>query len=302
MDRIRQMEAFIQIIESGNFTRASEVMGVPRSTISTEIQKLEDRLGTQLLHRTTRTVTPTQDGLQFLDRAREIVDAMDDAETAFRRSPRQITGRLRVDMPSRFGSKLVIPALASFLEAHPNVSLDISTTDRPVDLVTEGIDVIIRVGETGDSSVIGRKLGELRLINCASPDYLPRFGVPQSPSDLQQHMLVNFSPVLPASDAVFEWERGEAQMESRIAVDNADAYIAAAIAGHGIIQVPAYDVEPELAAGQLIEILPEYTPEALSLTALFARKRNLSFRIEVFILWLGALIAERSIGAARQVG
>lgn len=290
MDRIRQMQVFIQVMESGSFTRAAEALNLPRSTVSTEIQALEDRLQVQLLQRTTRRVVPTDDGLRFFSSARDIVDAVEVSEHMFRKGPMRIRGRLRIDMPSRIGRRIVIPALPSFIAAHPGIELSLSMTDRLVDMIAEGVDFVIRVGALENSDLICTRLGDVDLINCASPAYLAARGTPVVPGDLARHDLVNYAARLPAADA--RWEHVElgtalsVPMHSTITVDNAEAYIAAARAGLGIIQIPAFDVRDLLEAGALIEIMPDFRPAAMQLSLLYVRRRYLPPRIRLFQTWI----------------
>lgn len=159
MDRIQQMQTFVQVVDSGNFTRAAGALGLPRSTVSATVQALEDRLGVQLLQRTTRVVRPTQEGLRFAQSARALIDAMAEAEGQFRNRPEEISGRLRIDMPSRMARLMVIPRLADFRSRFPGIMLDLSATDRMVDLISEGIDAVVRMAELEDSELICRRIG-----------------------------------------------------------------------------------------------------------------------------------------------
>lgn len=299
MDRIRQVEVFIQVMESGNFTRAAQALNIPRSTVSTTIQALEDRLGAQLLQRTTRQVTPTQDGLQFLEAARSLVDTYEEAESMFRSEPQQAEGRLHVDIPSRIGRQIVIPALPEFLEQNPLVQLEFSMNDRIINMLTEGVDCVIRVGHLPDSELVCRKLGDLEVINCASPAYLTRYGTPKSLGDLAKHQLVNYSANLPALAA--EWEYlvdGREQvvkMPSMITVDNAEAYIACAIAGMGIIQIPEFDVEQAIEEGTLVRVLHDYQAPSMPISLLYPSRRNLPLRVRVFQKWVTDLLSVHGV-------
>lgn len=233
------MHIFVQVIESGNFTRAAEALGMPRSTVSATVQALEDRLGVQLLQRTTRVVRPTQEGLQFAETARDLVDALTQAEGQFRHRPGQISGRLRIDMPSRMARRMVIPHLHAFRALYPAVTLDISATDRMIDLVSEGVDAVVRMAELEDSELICRKLGDVPILTCAGADYVARHGIPARPADLSRHLLVNYALRMPASSS--EWDGTEngqtisVPMQSYLCVDNAESYVAGALHGHGLI-------------------------------------------------------------------
>ncbi len=294
MDRIQQMHVYVRVVESGNFTRAAEALGLPRSTVSATVQALEDRLGVQLLQRTTRVVRPTQEGLQFVETARELIDAMAVAEGQFRHRPEEISGRLRIDMPSRMARCLVIPHLETFRERFPAVTIDLSATDRMVDLVSEGIDAVVRMAELGDSELICRKIGVVPMLTCASAGYLARHGRPEHPRDLGAHLLVNYALRMPATSA--EWDGTEngrpiaVPMQSHLCVDNAESYVAGALAGHGLIQVPAHDVNGDLAAGRLVEVLADFRPAPVPISILYPRRRYLAPRLRVFMEWIADLL------------
>lgn len=294
MDRIHQMHVFVQVVESGNFTRAAEALGLPRSTVSSMVQALEDRLGVQLLQRTTRVVRPTQEGLQFADTARDLVDAVAQAEGQFRHRPEEVSGRLRVDMPSRIARRLVIPHLQDFRSRYPAVTLDISATDRMIDLVPEGIDAVVRLAVLEDSDLICRKIGDVPILTCAGSGYLARHGTPKTPADLADHHLVNYALRMPALSA--EWDGLEngreiaVAMQSHLCVDNAESYVAGALHGHGLIQVPAHDVADDIAAGRLIEVLTGFRPAPVPISILYARRRYLAPRLKVFMDWMEGLL------------
>ncbi|MBK4216369.1 LysR family transcriptional regulator [Paracoccus caeni] len=299
MDRFRQMQIFVQVVESGNLSRAAEALRLPRSTVSTELQALEDRLQCQLLHRTTRQMVPTRDGIEFLPVAREIIEAVLSAESMFLQPEDGIVGRLRIDMPSRIARKIVVPALPGFLAAHPGLSVELSAHDRFTDLVANAVDCALRVGSLDDSGLIGRKLGDLPFATCASPDYLARFGTPKVPDDLAGHRLVSYAPRFPAtsSDLTFlvRENLSEVTLPSSIMVDNAEAYIAAAVAGLGIVQLPAYDVQDLIAAGLLVALLPEHAPPPEPLTFLFVQRRNLPRGVRLFQEWLVERLVEAQV-------
>ncbi|WP_417280041.1 LysR family transcriptional regulator [Celeribacter sp.] len=193
MDRIKQMQVFVQVVESGNFACAVEVFGQPRSTVSVMVQALEDRLGVQLLQRTKRVVSLTQEGLQFVATSRDLISAMAEGEGQFRHEPEQIAGRLRIDMPSRIARRFVIPHLHEFCAHYPGLTLDISATDHMIDPVSEGVGAVVRLAELSDSDLICRKIEELPILTCASALYVARFGVPERYDDLEHHVSVNYA-------------------------------------------------------------------------------------------------------------
>lgn len=293
------MQVFIQVVDSGNFTRAAEVLGLPRSTVSSTVQTLEDRLGVQLLQRTTRVVRPTQEGLQFADSARDLVDAFAQAEGQFRLRPDDISGRLRIDMPSRIARRLVIPHLQDFRARYPAVTLEISATDRMIDLVSEGIDAVVRLAVLEDSELICRKIGDVPMLTCAGPGYLAEYGVPQTPADLTDHHLVNYALRMPALSS--EWDGIEdgreitVAMQSHLCVDNAESYVTGALHGHGLIQVPAYDVADDIAAGRLVEVLSEFRPSPVPISILYTRRRHLAPRLRVFMDWLEEMLRRERV-------
>ncbi len=293
------MQVFIQVMESGNFTRAADALALPRSTVSTQIQALEDRLKTQLLLRTTRKVVPTSDGRRFMEIARDIVGAVAASESMFDQAEPHLVGRLRVDVPGRIGTKLVIPALPGFLARHPDLTIELSASDRMVDLAGDGVDCALRLGVLDDSGLVRRSLGQVRFVTCASPHYLARHGTPATLDDLTSHRSVNYASRLPVSASTLEFLNGrhplELEMRSVVAVDTAAAYIAAALAGLGLIQVPAYDVRDRLEAGDLVEVLPKHEPPPVPLSLLFVERRNLSSRVRVFFRWLEAILESNGV-------
>ncbi|MDQ7728578.1 LysR family transcriptional regulator [Halomonas sp. SpR8] len=293
------MQIFIQVMESGNFTRAAEALAMPRSTVSTEIQALEDRLQTQLLFRTTRKVVPTQDGRRFLETAQDLVDAVTASEQMFLQGNLRLSGRLRVDIPSRIGRRLVLPALPDFMAQHPSLAIDLSASDRMVDLVADGVDCVLRLGILEDSDLVCRPLGEVDFVTCASPAYLAHYGLPEKLDDLNSHLLINYSPRLPASTATLEFQHGEhpieIEMRSAITVDGAETYIAAALSGLGLIQVPTYDVRHLLERGELKAILPNTPPPPIPLSFLFTKRRNLSLKVRVFLHWLEDVLENHGV-------
>ena len=296
MDRIELLQVFVRVAETGSFTRAADRLGLPRASVTTAVQQLETRLGTRLLHRTTRRVGLTPDGEATLERARALVADMDDMEQQFLPARGQVSGRLKVDVPSRIARLLIAPALPDFFERHPAIELELGSTDRAVDLVLEGIDCALRVGPLTSSSLVARPLGHFALINCASPAYLERHGTPRTPADLPEHLAVNYASPTSGRAAPWEWlsdgEIATLRMRSQVAANNAETYIACALAGLGLIQIPAYDVREHLAAGELVEVLPDARAEPLPVQLVYPHRRNLSRRMQAFAGWLETVLAD----------
>lgn len=295
MDRIDLLKVFLRVAETGSFTRAADRLALPRATISTAVQQLEARLGSRLLHRTTRRVGLTPDGEVLLEQARALVADMDDVEQQFLPAHSPVGGRLKVDVPSRIARRLIAPALPAFFERYPAIELELGSSDRAVDLVLEGIDCALRVGPLANSSLVARPLGHFTLINCASPAYLARHGTPLATADLPEHTAVNYASPTSGRAAPWEWRHdGETmtlRMRSQVGANNAETYIACALAGLGLIQIPAYDVREHLAAGELVEVLPEARAEPLPVQLVYPHRRNLSRRVQAFAGWLETLLA-----------
>lgn len=292
MDRLDAMQVFVRVAELSSFTRAAESLGLPKASISTHIQQLESLLGTRLLHRTTRRVQLTLDGQIFYERSKDLLADMDELEGLFQQGATNLTGRLRVDMPSAMAKNRILPRLPEFLVQHPQLQLEISSTDRRVDLIREGFDCVIRVGKLTDSSLIARSLGKLELLNYASPAYLERFGVPQSLEDLSRHHLVHYTPTLGAKSPGFEFVENHGYntiaMHGNITVNNSDAYLAACLAGFGIAQIPRISAQEYAGKGQLIEILTGYRADPMPVSLLYPNRRNLVRRVQVFMDWVSA--------------
>ncbi|HJT13589.1 MAG TPA: LysR family transcriptional regulator [Dongiaceae bacterium] len=297
MDRIDLLRIFARVVECTSFTRAADTLGLPRSSVSAAVIDLEARVGARLLHRTTRKVSPTQDGLAFYERCLRVIADVEEAENLFRRTGTGPSGKLRIDVPGRIGRLIIAPALPDFLERYPQIDVDLGVTDRTVDLVEERVDCVLRVGNLSGSGLIKRAIGDLPLINVASPSYLERHGTPCHPDDLAAHLAVNYAS--PSSGRVEEWEwldRGEVRtrpMRSRVTVNSAEAYIACCLAGLGLIQIPAYDVKAHLAAGELVSVMPDYRAAPMPMNLLYPNRQHLSRRLQVLADWLEGLLRQR---------
>ncbi|HEV2506311.1 MAG TPA: LysR family transcriptional regulator [Mesorhizobium sp.] len=294
MDRIDLFRIFTRVVEGSSFTRAAATLGVPRSSVSAAILELESRVGARLLHRTTRQVSPTQDGAAFYKRCLQLIADVEEAEGLFRHSASQPSGKLKVDVPGRIGRLLIAPALPDFLEKYPQIDIDLGVTDRAVNLIEDSVDCVLRVGPLADSGLIARAIGRLPLINVASPAYIERHGLPASPGDLKDHLAVNYTS--PSTGRIEDWEWLEngvlrsVPMRGRVTANNAEAYIACCVAGLGLIQIPAYDVRSHLDAGDLVEVLPDFVAEPMAMTILYPTRQHLSHRLHVFADWLEGLL------------
>jgi len=294
MDKIHAMQLFIRVAELESFSRAADTLGLPKGSVSRQIQALENLLGTQLLHRTTRRVSLTQDGMVYYERAKDLLANLDELDGLFQSDPTSISGRLRVDMPVAVARNLVIPKLPSFLQQYPGIELELSSSDRLVDVIREGFDCVVRVGTLKDSGLIARTLGKLSIINCASPDYLARFGYPENLDDLASHAVIHYAVNLGTRPQGFEFFNGDATVWVKtggiLTVNSTETYHAACLAGLGIIQVPRVGVREALRAKKMVEILPQYRAEPMPVSLIYPHRRNLSRRVHLFMEWLTGIM------------
>lgn len=288
LDRFETMRLFVRIVERRSFTLAASDLNLPRSTATQAIKRLETRLGVRLLQRTTRQVSPTLDGEAYHRRCVTILSDVEDAEAAF--VDARPTGLLRVDMHGILARTFVLPALPDFLALYPGLRMHIGEGDRWVDLVREGVDCVLRVGELGDSTMVARRIAMLEEVTCASPAYVERHGQPSSPDDLQGHQAIGF--LSSATGAMIPLEfmvNGEVRyvtLPSTVTVTGAETNTDLALLGLGIVQVPLYHVAGYLAEGRLMRLLPDYPPTPSPVSVLYPHSRQLSPRVRVFIDWL----------------
>lgn len=295
MNTLELLRTFVRVAELSSFTLAGESLGLPRSTVSEQVRLLERHLGTRLLNRTTRRVQATQDGLQLYERSKDLLSRMDELEGLFRPDPAQLHGRLRIDLPTLMARRIILPALPAFMQQHPGLALEISCTDRQVDLVREGFDCVLRIGALSDLALVARPLGSLRMVNCASPAYLQRMGVPTRLEALRDHQLIHYVQNLGARCPGFEYRQGATTryqpMGGAVTVNNTDAYESACLAGLGIIQAPFAGVREYLESGQLVSVLDQQVPEPMPVSLLFARQVHLPLRVAALMGWLEQVLA-----------
>lgn len=291
MDQIQQLRVFLRVAESGSFTLAADQLGLPRPTVSLAIQQLESRLGTRLLHRTTRRVSLTSDGESLVGRALALVTDAEELEQQFRPDGGTLRGRIRVDLPSRVARRVVAPVLPEFLDRYPGIHLELGSSDRVIDLIHEGVDCALRVGALQSDNLVARPIGRLRIIQCASPRYLEQHGQPQVPADLSRHTVIQYAVLDHTRSLPWEWmERGEirrAATHGNVSVDNVETYIACGLAGLGLIQIPAYDAAGYLAAGELVEVLHGWPAPSMPMHLVYPHRRHMSsLRLQAFTQWL----------------
>lgn len=293
---VDDLRVFVKVAELASFTRAADILGMPKARASLRIAALEATLGARLLQRTTRTVRLTPDGEQLLPRARQLVIDADELAAMFQ-AGRALRGVVRVDLPINFARDTILPRLPELLAAHPHLELQLSTTDRRVDVVREGFDCVLSVGTLTASDLTAQRLGELTMATCASPAYLKKHGTPRTLADLAGHLLVHYSLRLGSDPPTFEYRDGDRyrvlRMRSVVTVNTADAYRAACLAGLGLIQVPRVGVRGLLEDGSLIEVLPEFPSEPMPVSLVHPHGRNVPRRVRAVMAWIAAVIRPR---------
>ena len=291
MDRLDAMRLFTRIVELGSFTAAADDLNLPRATVTHTIKRLEARLGTQLLQRTTRRVHATRDGEAYYRHCLRLLADMDAVEADFREATVQPRGRLRIDLPAEMARLWLIPSLPAFFARYPLLELDIGTGNRFVDLVREGVDCVLRAGNLPDSNLVGRRVGILEQLTVASAGYLRKQGTPQSLADLQNgHYAVNWVSPNTHRGEPLEFmvgrKRREVIMPGHVTVNSLEAYLACCEVGLGLAQFPRFRVAEGIANGSLREILPDTPPPSLPVTVLYAPHRQMPARLRVFVDWL----------------
>ena len=293
MDRFQAMQVFVRVVDSNSFTRAADSLGLPRATVTTAVQQLENLLQVRLLNRTTRRISLTPDGAAYYERCARILADVEEAETSFREVSRGPRGKLRIDVPPPIGRLVLIPRMCEFHSRYPDIELAIGMGDRPVDLVRESVDCVIRVGELQDSSLVGRRIGTMETVTCASPDYIDRHGEPRVLADLQHHRAVHYFSSRTGRiydlDFVVEGEVTEVKVPGKVSVNDSDAYVASGLQGFGLIQPPRFMVQAHLQSGALREVLPQWRPSSMPISVVYPHNRHLSPKVRAFVDWAAEL-------------
>jgi len=298
MDRFQEMRIFTRIVERRSFTLAAEDLQLPRATVTNAVKRLENRLGTRLLERTTRVVAPTLDGQAYHERCVRLLGELAEMESVFSRT--EPSGLLRVNLQPSLAKHVLAPALPGFLARYPGIVLQVGEGDRLVDLVREGIDCVLRAGNLQDSSMVAQEVARLAQVTCASPAYLDRHGRPAGLDELERHRAVHFISSGTGRPYPLAFRTGSGIREllppASLSVSGADMYTASAVAGLGIVQVPRYRIEEELRSGRLEVVLPAWAPPALPVSVLYPQSRQLSPRVRVFVEWIKAAFAQADLG------
>jgi len=296
MDRIQAMQIFIRVAEAGSFVRAAETLSLPSSTVTSTIKNLEKYLQVRLLNRTTRRVSLTPEGLQYLAQCREILALIEHTEASLADSNRRPRGRLRVDMPGGIAHFIVLPNLKDFYRLYPDIYLMIGVSDRQVDLVQEGVDCVIRTGELTDSTLVARPLGRFRWLTCASPDYLREYGIPETPEALSQHRAIHYFSGSGRRTNELRFIRGaeafSVPVEGDTAVNETGLYIRLCLEGFGLAQLAENVISKNLQQGKLVEVLADWQPPSVPVTMLYPHQRFLSPAVRAFADWVAGLFNE----------
>ncbi|MGF6724830.1 DNA-binding transcriptional LysR family regulator [Paraburkholderia sp. GAS41] len=301
MDRFEEMRVFVRIAERQSFTQASDDLQIPRATVTNLLKRMEQRLGTRLLERTTRTVRLTHDGEAYYRRCVRLIADLEEAEASFSNTAPK--GLLRANLQGTLARHFVVPALPAFLAQFPQIELQLGEDDRLVDLVREGVDCVLRAGSLQDSSMVGRRVAELEQVTVASPEYLARYGEPADLAALSTHRAVNYlssatGKAVPLEFAV-DGRLSAMNLAAVVSVSGTDLYTGAAVAGLGMVQVPRYRVAEELKAGRLKTILQDFPPPPMPVSVLYPQSRQLSSRVRVFANWLRDILEAADTSAAR---
>ncbi|WP_426219729.1 LysR family transcriptional regulator [Pseudomonas sp. DWRC2-2] len=290
MELLQSMRLFARLAELGSFTKAAESLDIGRPQVTRYIQELETSLGVRLFQRTTRKVALTAEGERFYERVQEILADISAATTMFDRTGATLAGRLRIDIPTAFAQVEFINSLKGFAAAFPGINIVLGVTDRTVDLIGEGIDCALRIGDLPDSTLIARPIALATMVTCAAPEYLHTQGLPETLDDLAAHRGVNF--LSGQSNRTLPWHfsvNGQSRTfisNAGITVTESNAYVQCGVSGFGIIQAPGITVAEHLDSGALVEILRPYRPAPRPVSLLYPSRTHLAPQVQVFIDWL----------------
>ena len=296
MDQIQSMRVFARVVEAGTFTKAAASLELPKGTVTKLVQHLEGRLRVKLLNRTTRRVTVTPDGAAYYERTTRLLNDLDDIEASMTNAQAKPSGRLRVDVGTSVARMIVIPALPGFCERYPEIQLDLGVSDRPVDLISDNVDCVIRGGELTEQSLVARRIANLSLVTVASPAYLKRHGVPLHPNDLEKgHTTVGFFSSSTGRFYPEVFTRDDETIELvgtyKVSVNDSNAHTAALLAGMGVSQTALFAAAPHLANGELVQVMPEWSRPRLPVHVVYPPNRHLSAKTRAFVDWAAELFA-----------
>lgn len=294
-NKFQAMEVFVEVVDAGGFRRAAEKMSLPKVTVSTLIKTLEAALSVKLLHRTTRHVSVTAEGAAYYEHCVKILSQVREAEESLSSTRLSPSGRLRVDAPTGLASEVLVPVLSDFFARYPGIRLELGCSDRWVDLIGEGVDCAVRGGEITDLNLIARRVGAMRYVTCASPDYLARHGCPAHPDDLANHHCLDYFSA--RTGRTYDWEfcrRGErvrVTPNGHFGLNDSYAYAAAGMSGLGIVQMANFLMEPMIRDGRMVSVLEEWSNEPMPVHVVYPQNRHVSTKVRVFVDWVGEVFA-----------
>jgi len=290
MDRIAAMNAFVRVVEAGTFTKAAETLDLPNATVTRLIQALEQDLKVRLLHRTTRSLTVTPEGATYYERVTRLLAELADIETSTSQSQARPSGKVRVETAAAIGSSVIVPALGEFRAAYPDVEVELSVGTRHTDLVAEGIDCAIRAGEVNEQSMVARQIGQFRFTTCAAPEFLKSHAMPETPADLARMPTIGMLTARGGRPLPYRFEGKDGVIEPALEhvmnINDANVYMAAGLAGLGVVQAPSYAAHAAIKSGRLVRLLQDWNTSVAPLNLIYPPNRYLSAKVRVFIDWV----------------
>jgi DNA-binding transcriptional LysR family regulator len=298
MDKFLEMKTFVAVVDAGSFVKASDAQGMSKPAVSRYISDLESRLGVRLLQRTTRRLSLTDEGHIFYDRCRNVLMAVDEAETEIASRSSEASGLVRINAPLTFGILHLAPLWGEFRRLHPKVTLDITLSDRVVDLVEEGFDLAIRIAALPDSGLISRRIATTRMVLCASPHYLAQHGVPTHPSELATHAVIAYNQLSSGDEWHFDGPEGKVAVRTHpcISTNNGDTCRAAAVHHQGIVLQPSFLISEDLASGALVELMPEFRSIEIGIYTMYPTRRHVPPKVSMLVEFLGQAFRNCSWG------
>lgn len=292
MDKLSLMQSFVEVASQSGFTAAAEQLGVSRAHVSKSVMQLEQHLGTRLFNRTTRQVSLTETGRLYFERCQQVLEDINEIEQIAQEQSQQPRGLLRIAAPTSFGVRHLNPLISKYLRQYPDMAIDLSLSDRLIDVVAEGYDVAIRIAQLSDSSLVARRLAPCRRVLVASSDYLQQFGTPQTFQDLTQHNCLIYNNDLHSGNWVFSGGE-KVRVKGSLHCDNGDVLKQATLEGLGVAMLPTFIVGSALQKGHLIEILPDHPLESLAIYAVYPSRRYLARKVRTFLDFLGTQLGEQ---------
>ncbi len=300
MDQIQSMRVFARVVEAGTFTKAAESLDLPKGTVTKLVQRLEERLKVKLLNRTTRRVIVTPEGAAYYERATRLLNDLDDMEATLGNAQANPSGRVRIDVGASVARHIIIPALPGFFARYPDIQLDLGVSDRPVDLISENVDCVLRAGDLQEQSLVARRIGNMQLVTIASPAYVKRHGLPKHPSELEtdKFRTVNYFSARGGRPYPHEYHKDGEMLEIngryQVSVNESNAQLVAVLSGLGIGQSTRFSAAPFLKTGELVEVLPEWSRPALPIYVVYPPNRHLSAKVRAFVDWAAEVMKGRA--------